>query len=119
MQSIGMPKPAHDELSGMKSRVYAVASFAKFAFHWGFLPTVIYLGKSYILVEGLRKVLKLLTSDLNIRHLNVSSIRYCWNDPYISIYSINNFNYNTSLQMQTTITPYIYCVYPISLLYVA
>ena len=46
MQAIkGPQKEEPDIFSGVKQRMYSVVGLGKFLFHWGFIPTVIYLGK--------------------------------------------------------------------------
>lgn len=45
MQAIQGPGSELDRFADVKNRIYSVAGVAKFLFHWGFIPTVIYLGE--------------------------------------------------------------------------
>lgn len=43
LEGIGGPPP--EPTDGIVGRIYTVVDVAKFIFHWGFIPTVIYFGE--------------------------------------------------------------------------
>lgn len=46
MQALeGIVQPEVGSSGGITDRIYDVVGAAKFIFHWGFLPAVIYLGE--------------------------------------------------------------------------